>query len=89
MRSMTDEGYGVSHPPIHAGSIIAGLLRKTPHPTFADAKATFSRKGRRKARAHPQFTFANHNRTYSSANTGTSMFFFMAQATGCWCSGMK
>jgi hypothetical protein len=27
---------------------LKNFLRKTPHPTFACAKATFSRKGRRK-----------------------------------------
>jgi hypothetical protein len=48
MRSMTGEGYGVSHPPIRLMERLAGSLRDTPHPTFADAKATFSRKERRK-----------------------------------------
>jgi hypothetical protein len=56
MRSMTDEGYREARSCRHASkpdfepltlSVVAGLLRKTPHPTFADAKATLSRKGRR------------------------------------------
>jgi hypothetical protein len=47
MRSMTDEGYGDSHPPFPLVDALEGSLRDTHHPTFADAKATFSRKGRR------------------------------------------
>jgi hypothetical protein len=56
MRSMTDEGYREARScrddpkpdfePL-TFSVVAGLLRNIPHPTFADAKATFSRKGRR------------------------------------------
>ena len=51
---MTDEEYGVSHPSVSLGATVAGSLRDTPHPTFAKAKATFSRKGRRNARATPK-----------------------------------
>jgi hypothetical protein len=56
MRSMTDEGSREARECRDAPtpefepltlSVVAGLLRKTPHPTFANAKATFSRKGRR------------------------------------------
>jgi hypothetical protein len=89
MRSMTDEGYGVSHPTLPLAEASESSLRDTPHPTLAHARATFSRKGRRNWGAHPQSTLANQSLTYSSAKTGTSICFFIAQATGCWCSGMK
>jgi hypothetical protein len=46
--AMTDEGYGVSHPPVPLAATLEGFLRNTPYPTFADAKATFPRKGGRK-----------------------------------------
>jgi hypothetical protein len=55
MRSMTDEGYGVSHPPAPLAATLQDFLRNTPHPTFADAKATFSRRGRRTGPATPHF----------------------------------
>lgn len=32
---------------------------------------------------------ANHGRTYSSGNCGMSTLLLIAQATGCWCSGMN
>jgi hypothetical protein len=49
-------------------SVVAGLLRKTPHPAFADAKATFSRKGRRSARplATPNTLAARRHQPYKS-----------------------
>jgi hypothetical protein len=48
--AMTDEGY--SEAILLCFNTLKSckyLLRKTPHPTFADAKATFSRTGRRRS----------------------------------------
>jgi hypothetical protein len=46
MRSMTDEGCGAAIPG-REGATAVGSLCDTPHPTFANANAIFSRKGRR------------------------------------------
>ena len=69
MRSMTDEGYGVSHPPLPQAEASKGSLRDTPLPTFADAKATFSRKGRRKSISAPSHP---HSPTTAVASISTS-----------------
>ncbi len=48
MQSMTDEGFREAIPDTVVQIESGDGLCHTPHPTFADAKATFSRRGRRK-----------------------------------------